>query len=140
MLKLKILTVGKTKEKWLDEAISLYQKRMQGTLLIECSFAKDAAQLIELAQKEPQAICLDPAGVLFTSEEFSRFLMKEWALQGSRLTIVIGGAEGLPAALKEGRRLLSLSPLTFTHQMTRLLLIEQVYRALEIERGSPYHK
>ena len=60
---------------------------------------------------------------------------------GSRVTFIIGGADGLPPALKaDPGRLLSLSRLTFTHQMARLLLIEQIYRATEIRRGSGYHK
>ena len=57
------------------------------------------------------------------------------------MTFVIGGAEGIPPALKaKAKALISLSRMTFTHQITRLILVEQVYRALEIERGSAYHK
>lgn len=59
---------------------------------------------------------------------------------GSRLVFVIGGAEGLPSALKEKKELWSLSKLTFTHQWARVLLTEQIYRATEIKKGSGYHK
>lgn len=59
---------------------------------------------------------------------------------GSRLSIVIGGAEGLPPSLKQGRELWSLSPMTFTHQWARVVLAEQIYRATEIKKGSAYHK
>jgi 23S rRNA (pseudouridine1915-N3)-methyltransferase len=140
MLKLKILSVGKTKEKWLEDAFNEYLKRLQNTTQVDCQWAKDTSQLIEWTQKEAFFLCLDPEGLLFTSEDFSKFLIDQWEKQGSRLTLVIGGAEGLPAELKQKARLISLSPLTFTHQMTRLILIEQVYRALEIHRGSHYHK
>ena len=58
------------------------------------------------------------------------------------MTIVIGGAEGLPPALRNQDKhpMISLSPMTFTHQVVRLILIEQIYRAFEIEKGSRYHK
>jgi len=140
MLKLKILSIGKTKEKWLEEAFNEYLKRLQPTVQVDCQWAKDDPQLLEWALKEPAVLGLDPAGRLFTSEAFSNFLCQQWEIQGSRLTLVIGGAEGLPLAIKQKAQLISLSPLTFTHQMTRLILIEQVYRALEIQRGSHYHK
>ncbi len=140
MIKLKILSVGKTKEKWLEEAFSEYVKRLKPLLQIECLWAKDNFQLIDWVQKEPLIICLDPAGQLFSSEEFSAFLTQEIEKGGSRLALVIGGAEGLPAELKHNHTLISLSRMTFTHQVTRLVLIEQIYRALEIQKGSNYHK
>lgn len=140
MIKLKILSVGKTKEKWLEEAFNEYVKRLKPVAHIETLWAKDTPQLIEWAQKEPSYICLDPNGRLLTSEEFSSFLSQAWQKGGSRLTLVIGGAEGLPEILKKESQLVSLSPLTFTHQLTRLILIEQIYRAIEIQKGSNYHK
>lgn len=138
MFKVKVLTVGKTRESWLTEAIAEYEKRLHGKLSIEWAIAKDDAQLIQWSELEPQLILLTPDGTLFTSEEFSRKIMALFIQNGSRLVFVIGGADGIPANLKGLR--MSLSPLTFTHQMTRLILIEQIYRALEIERGSKYHK
>lgn len=140
MLKLKIVSLGKTKEKWLDEAFNEYVKRLKPYVKIECLWAKDNAQLIEWTQKENFHLSLDPAGLLFTSEEFANFLSLQWEKRGSRLTLIIGGAEGLPVEIKQKGNLISLSPLTFTHQMTRLVLIEQIYRSVEIQKGSSYHK
>lgn len=140
MLKLKILSVGKTKEKWLDEAFNEYVKRLKPVVQIESLWAKDTAQLIEWAQKENHYLCLDPTGRLFTSEEWTDFLFQQFEKEGSRLTLIIGGAEGLPPEIKQQGILISLSPLTFTHQITRLILIEQIYRATEIQKGSHYHK
>ncbi|WP_042281343.1 23S rRNA (pseudouridine(1915)-N(3))-methyltransferase RlmH [Candidatus Protochlamydia sp. R18] len=140
MLKLRILSVGKTKEKWLEDAFNEYQKRLKANLQIECLWAKDSYQLLEWTQKESLIICLDPTGRLLTSEAFATFLSKCWEQGGSRLTIVIGGAEGLPLELKQHSILISLSLLTFTHQITRLILIEQIYRATEILKNSQYHK
>lgn len=140
MLKLKILSIGKTKEKWLDEAFNEYSKRLKPVLQIDCLWAKDNAQLIDWTTKEPGCIALDPGGSLFTSEEFSKFIAQQWEKEGARLTVVIGGADGLPPEIKKRAQLISLSPLTFTHQITRLILIEQIYRAIEIQKGSRYHK
>ncbi len=140
MLKLKILSVGKTKEKWLDEAFGEYQKRLKPLMQIDCQWAKDSSQLLDWALKEPYLICLDPAGRLLSSEQFATLIEQSWDKGGSRLAIVIGGAEGLPLELKQNAQLISLSPLTFTHQITRLVLIEQIYRATEIQKGSNYHK
>ncbi|CUI16548.1 SPOUT methyltransferase family protein [Candidatus Protochlamydia naegleriophila] len=140
MLKLKILSVGKTKEKWLDEAFGEYQKRLKPLMQVDCQWAKDSSQLLDWALKEPYLICLDPTGCLLSSEQFATLIEQSWDRGGSRLTIVIGGAEGLPLELKQNAQLISLSPLTFTHQITRLVLIEQIYRATEIQKGSNYHK
>lgn len=140
MLKLKIISIGKTKEKWLHEAFQEYIRRLKPLVQVEYLWAKDNAELISWVQKEGLHFCLDPQGRLFSSEEFSDFLVKQWEAGGSRLTLIIGGAEGLPLELKKNSFLISLSPLTFTHQITRLVLIEQIYRALEIYKGTPYHK
>ena len=67
--------------------------------------------------------------------------MKTIEKEGARCTFVIGGAEGLTLKMRQNATaLISLSPLTFTHQITRLVLLEQIYRAFEIKRGSHYHK
>lgn len=136
MFKVKVLTIGRCKEEWLAEAIQEYEKRLCGKLKIDWLLAKDDAQLIEWAGQEPY-ISLDPKGELLTSVAWSEKMVK----LGLRLTFIIGGAEGLPQQiLKNSQFKWSLSPLTFTHQITRLILIEQLYRAMEIERGSRYHK
>jgi 23S rRNA (pseudouridine1915-N3)-methyltransferase len=140
MLKLKILSVGKTKEKWLEDACDEYLKRLKPIVQIDFLWAKDTSQLIEWVKKEQSYICLDPAGRLMDSVELSHFFMSQWEKGGSRLTLIIGGAEGLPKEIKQNATLISLSPLTFTHQITRLVLIEQIYRATEIDKGTQYHK
>lgn len=141
MIKVKILTIGKTKEKWLDDALDEYIKRMKPSLTLEWNLLKNDQQLIDSALKEPSFICLDVQGRLLSSEEFAQFFHLTIEKNGSRLCLIIGGAEGLPEKLKQkADALISLSPLTFTHQITRLVLIEQIYRALEIKKGSSYHK
>lgn len=141
MLKAKILSVGKTKEAWLIDALSEYETRLKPVLSIDWILAKSDDQLEALLVKESHFICLDPKGKLLTSEQFSSFLSKEFTAKGSRLTFAIGGDIGFSEAMKsKAGFLLSLSPMTFTHQLTRLVLVEQIYRAFEIQKGSRYHK
>lgn len=113
---------------------------MRPTLQLEFLFAKNNEQLASLAKKEPYIIALDPKGQSLTSEEFSQFLMTHLRISGSRLSFIIGDESGLPKTLDLPKALISLSPLTFTHHIARLILIEQIYRALEISKGSPYHR
>ncbi|NDD57706.1 MAG: 23S rRNA (pseudouridine(1915)-N(3))-methyltransferase RlmH [Chlamydiae bacterium] len=141
MQKIKIITVGKTKESWLQDAIEEYHKRLKNSITIEWTLAKDTEQLISLARRESYLISLDPLGRQHTSEEFSDFLHSHLVKSGSRLAIIIGGAEGIPEILKQkSQSLISLSKMTFTHQITRLIIIEQIYRSFEIQKASGYHK
>jgi 23S rRNA (pseudouridine1915-N3)-methyltransferase len=140
MLKLKIISVGKTKETWLNAAIEEYTKRLSPILQIEFVLAKNDDQLCEILEKENLVLCLDSTGKMFDSEQFSHFLQEQFIAGGSRLAMAIGGPEGLPAPIKTKYRCISLSPMTMTHQMVRLLLLEQVYRAFEIAKGTKYHK
>lgn len=140
MLKLKLISIGKTKEEWLNAAIEEYVKRLSPILKIEFVWVKNDDQLREQLDKETSVICLDAAGKLFDSENFAEFLQTQFVENKSRLTIAIGGAEGLPHDLKTRYRCISLSPLTMTHQIVRLVLIEQIYRAFEIAKGTKYHK
>jgi 23S rRNA (pseudouridine1915-N3)-methyltransferase len=140
MYKLRIYSVGKTKEDWLEAAIAEYVKRLQNIAAIEFVLLKNDEQLTASVEKEEAVICLDPAGQMMDSKKFSSFLMKQLESCGSRLAFVIGGPEGLPEVFRKKYSLLSFSPMTFTHQIIRLILIEQLYRAFEIGKGSRYHK
>lgn len=140
MIKIRILSVGKNKESWLDDALGEYVKRLKAKANIEFLWAKDDKQLVEWANRESLYICLDPKGIALTSEQFASFMQTKLEEGGSRLTWIIGGPEGLPAQLREHKLLLSLSTMTLTHQLTRLILLEQIYRAFEILKGTKYHK
>ena len=141
----------------------MYESRLlPSNVQLETTWHKDNPSLlkgVEGDQSKGHAIVLlDPVGVTKTSERFAENLY-EWLDQGgSRLSFVIGGAEGLPPELKypdysnnnnnnqkapqttTKMTMISLSALTFTHQFARMLLIEQIYRATEIRKGSAYHK
>ncbi|MEI8328760.1 MAG: 23S rRNA (pseudouridine(1915)-N(3))-methyltransferase RlmH [Chlamydiia bacterium] len=141
MFKIKIITVGKTKESWLQEATEEYHKRIKHHILIEWVLCKSSEHLQTCLEKESDFLCLDPTGMQLTSEDFSTFLFSHLEKAGARMTLVIGGAEGLCQDIKKrALALISLSRMTLTHQMTRLILLEQIYRALEIRKGSGYHK
>ena len=141
MYKLTILTVGKAKEAWLQIRLEEYTMRFKGAIEIHWRLAKDEKTLNLWLIEEPYFIALDPKGKLLDSVTFASFFFKELEHHGCRLTLAIGGAEGFSQEVKsKASHLISFSLLTFTHQLTRLILLEQLYRALEIRRGSPYHK
>lgn len=141
MIKIKIYSIGKTKEEWLQNALGLYESRLKSSLSFEWILAKNDEQLKQFLEKEMNYICLDPLGKQYPSEEFSHFLFSSIQSCNSRLCFIIGGAEGIPNLLKtKASSLLSLSRMTFTHQITRLILVEQIYRAFEIQKGSSYHR
>ncbi len=140
-IKIKIVSVGKTKESWLDEALREYTKRLSGWAELEFVLVRDDEQLLSTLEKEKGiCICLDPQGQQLASEQFAFFLQKKIEEGGARLSFVIGGPEGLPDKLRKEYPLLSLSKMTFTHQLARLTLAEQIYRGYCILNGLPYHK
>lgn len=148
-LEVKIRIVGRKSggEKWLESSYTTYETRLKSTnLQVTTQWHKNDDELIKGtdgdASKNHGVVLLDPLGKMVTSEKFSEDMYQWLEEGGSRLTFVIGGADGLPQEMKQtyGSRMLSLSSLTFTHQFARILLIEQIYRASEIKKGSGYHK
>ena len=134
-------------EKWLESAYSTYDTRLKSTnMKVSTQYHKNDTELIKGVEsdesKSHTCILLDPLGKMCTSEIFSEKLYNWLQEGGSRLTFVIGGAEGLPPELLEqgDRKMISLGMMTFTHQFARVLLMEQIYRASEIRKGSGYHK
>jgi len=140
MYKITIYSVGKNKESWLSEALDEYEMRLRPFLEIDWVFVKKEEQLESLLEKTP-FVALVIESKQLSSEEFSSQLHKWLEDGGARLSFLIGGAEGIPKELeKKAFARISFSKMTFTHQMVRLLLIEQIYRAIEIRKGSLYHK
>lgn len=159
-MQIRIIAVGKIKEKYLQEGIAEYEKRLRPYAKVQVVELADekrppsASPAIELAAKEKEGerilsaipegsfiISLDVKGQHWSSEELAASFHK-WELAGqNQLAFVIGGDIGIsPAILARSDLRLSLSNMTFTHPMARLLLVEQVYRAFRILRGEPYHK
>jgi 23S rRNA (pseudouridine1915-N3)-methyltransferase len=157
---IQIVAVGKIKEPYLTQGIAEYVKRLGPYARVtltevpdekapETLSAAEARQVVDregeriLAQlkDDVHVIALAIDGALWTSEELARRL-DELAVRGSsRVAFVIGGSLGLSAAvLKRADQRLSFGRLTYPHQFMRLLLVEQIYRAMRINRGEPYHK
>ena len=146
-LEVKIRMVGRKNggEKWLESAYSTYDTRLKSTnMKVSTQYHKNDIELIKGVEsdesKSHTCVLLDPLGKMCTSEVFSEKVYNWLQDGGSRLTFVIGGAEGLPQELKHNRQMISLGMMTFTHQFARVLLMEQIYRASEIRKGSGYHK
>lgn len=139
--RIRILAVGKVRKGWVLEGIGTYLKRLPGLQVLELRDAgkeREAAAILEALRPDEQLVVLAEEGQPFDSPAFAK------RLEGSgshRLALVIGGAEGIDSGLKaRASWRLSLSPMTFPHELARLLLLEQLYRALTIQQGGPYHK
>ncbi len=155
-MKFIFLFLGKTREKYLDEAIRDYAARLRRYLPVDIVVIKekhsrkapektlkrnDAALLLEQSKKGAYCVALDPVGKQLDSEQLATVLEK-WENQGRQeIHFIIGGHLGLDrTVLERADMILSLSSLTFTHEMTRFILLEQLYRAHSIKAGHNYHK
>jgi len=140
MIRIKILSVGKTHEPWLEEGLEMYATRISPWATVEFNWFKDLAHLEKALSQEKHVVILDPLGQQHDSLGFADWFFKEAERAGSRLTFAIGPAEGFPDSMRKQGNMIALSRLTFTHQLSRLILMEQLFRAFEIQKGSHYHK
>jgi 23S rRNA (pseudouridine1915-N3)-methyltransferase len=155
-MKITLLTIGKTEEKYLLEGMEKYLKRLKHYLpikLIELPELKNTKNLSEDQQKNKEAelifknisntdqlILLDENGLNFSSVQFSGYLSKKMVGGIQNLVFVVGGPYGFSNDVyNRADDKISLSKMTFSHQMVRLFFIEQVYRAFTIMKGEPYH-
>ena len=131
--RLSINAIGKIKKNWIREGISQYKKRMPDLIINESkSFNIDDIRLNNII------ICLSEEGKYFSSIELTSLLLN---FKNKKINFLIGDADGIPSDIKEkSHLLLSLSPLTFPHELARLILLEQIYRAISITNNSPYHR
>lgn len=137
----KLIAIGKIKKSWIRAGIDVYLKRLPELEIIELKDSnpdKEAEQILSLVKSREKLIALTEEATLFSSVEFANFLEQSIS---ENLVFVIGGAEGLSPNLKQASSIqISLSPMTFPHEIARLLFIEQLYRAKTILQGSSYHK
>ena len=137
----KIIAIGKIKKKWIKEGIEMYLKRLPGLDVIEIkdnTQIKEEQMIKEIIKKNEIIVTLNEKGHAFTSKQIATKFLNS---QHQNITFVIGGPLGLSPSLNNSASWqLSLSPLTFPHEIARLLLIEQLYRAKNITQGGPYHK
>jgi 23S rRNA (pseudouridine1915-N3)-methyltransferase len=159
-LQIRIIAVGKIKEKFLQDGIAEYEKRLRPYAKVQLveipeekrpgvtsastgsiALEKEGERILAALPEDFSIIALDLHGSGWSSEKLAASI-GEWELSGqNQLAFVIGGDLGLsPAVLARSRLCLSLSPMTFTHPVARFLLLEQIYRAFRILRGEPYHR
>lgn len=155
-----IISVGKIKEKYIKLGIAEFEKRLQTYCKLSFIELADEQAPEQLGEKELQkvknkegarilikvkegdyVIALDVQGVQWSSEQLAE-QMKKLSFQGkNKLVFVIGGSNGLSTeVLARANIKLSFSKMTFPHQLMKLILLEQVYRAFKIQKGEPYHK
>jgi 23S rRNA (pseudouridine1915-N3)-methyltransferase len=139
-LKVVVLAVGKLRDRNFSALCEDYRTRARRHLSVEVVEVEDDAALARKWPAAGETIALDVGGVSWSTEQFARQLGERMLRGGRVLTFAIGGADGLPPALVARATFrLSLSALTLPHRMARLVLLEQIYRALTIIRGEPYH-
>lgn len=158
-MKISIICVGKIKEKFYKDAINEYLKRLSKYIKINIIEVNDekAPENISKAQeeiiknqegerilknlKDNFIICLAIEGKKLNSEEFSKFINEKMISSEKNISFIIGGSLGLSAKIiKKADFLLSFSDMTFPHQLMRVILTEQIYRAYKIIKKEPYHK
>jgi len=155
-----IIAVGKIKERYLCDGIAEYVKRLKPYTRLTITEVDDIRRPVNLSEKQQEkilalegekilaalheqatAIALAVDGKPYSSEELAGHLRKCEVSGTSQIAFIIGGDLGLcPAVLERCDLSLSLSNMTFTHPMARLILLEQIYRAFRIMRGEPYHR
>ncbi len=140
-MKLILLTVGKLRDEWAREACDEYEKRVRRHLPIEIVEVKDSAALAKQWPARGRVVALDEHGREPTSNELAAKLGLWMGSSLPSVTLVIGAADGIPAELlARADEKLSLTRLTLPHRLARVLLLEQLYRALSILRNEPYHR
>lgn len=152
-MKIKLIQVGKTDEKHIEDGVSIYLSRLKHyipfeVITVPASKAKTSAEakkeesigILSKVQPGEPVILLDEKGDEYSSVEFSKFLQKKMNSGVKAITFVIGGAYGFSDDVyKIAERKVALSKMTFSHQMVRLFFTEQLYRALTILKGERYH-
>ena len=153
---LKLVTVGKTDVKWVKEGLDLYVSRLRHYVpftLVEIPQLKNVSAFSQEQIKEKEGelilkqvapgetvILLDERGRQYRSVEWADWIQRQLSLGGKGLVFVVGGAYGFSQKVYDrANGLVSLSKMTFSHQMVRTVFAEQLYRAFTIIRGEPYH-
>lgn len=154
-MKIKVITVGKHDRGFIEEAIAEYSKRLQAVVDLEFVVLKEehiheseervkideGDKIIKAMAGEYFSVLLDERGTEMTSQQFAQKIEQLRDFEGGKIAFIIGGALGVSDDVKEAVDMkLSLSKMTFTHQMVRVFLLEQLYRAFQILQGTGYHK
>ena len=155
-MKITLLTVGKTDRDWVKEGLDIYASRLKhyipfiiteipelknvSSLSREQIKTKEGELIMKNLKPTDDMILLDEHGREFSSVEFARLIQDKISYEGKDIVFVIGGAYGFSEAVyRRANSKISLSRMTFSHQMVRTIFAEQIYRAFTIIKGEPYH-
>jgi 23S rRNA (pseudouridine1915-N3)-methyltransferase len=153
-MKIVVLVIGKTNEKYLETGIEIFLKRLKHYISFDIQeiadvkgiqdsrilMEKEAEQFLKFIKDEDFLVLCDERGRLLTSVEMAEMISKKMTDSTKRMIFLVGGAFGVSDAIrKRSNFILSLSKMTFSHQMIRLFLTEQVYRAYTIIKNEKYH-
>jgi 23S rRNA (pseudouridine1915-N3)-methyltransferase len=156
MIRIRIIVIDKTREHFIRDAEHYYLKKLRRFIHVQWIELKSVKhgkrskdEILEMEKHKIQKhispedylVSLDAGGKEFTSEEFAGWFEKLLNIYNGWLSFIIGGPLGLSNdIIKISRLRLSLSRFTFTHEMSRIILLEQIYRAFTIIKGNPYHR
>ncbi|MRR19046.1 23S rRNA (pseudouridine(1915)-N(3))-methyltransferase RlmH [bacterium] len=155
-MKLVLLLTGKTDKTWIREGVAEYEKRISkytrfeiitlpdvrnpGNRSAERVMAKEAEKMLSVFRSDDLVVLLDEQGKGYTTVEMASWLRSAMLLPKKRIVFVVGGPWGFdPSVRARADHIISLSKLTFSHQVVRLLFAEQIYRVLSVIAGDPYH-
>lgn len=154
-MKVILITIGDHEDKYLAQGFDVYEKRLGHYLSFEsqliptlknkgkgkeAALQAEAKEILKKITPTDLLVLLDDKGKEYTSEEMAKQMQKFLNMPGKRLVFLIGGAFGFaPEIYQRANHKISLSKLTFNHQMARLFFLEQLYRAMTILKGEPYH-
>ena len=155
-MKITLLTVGKTDKDWVKQGIDIYVSRLKhyipftineipelknvSALSKDQIKAREGELILKNVKPTDDVILMDEHGKEYTSVDFASILQRKISLEGKDMVFVIGGAYGFSEEVyKRANSKISLSKMTFSHQMVRAIFTEQLYRAFTIMRGEPYH-
>lgn len=151
MMRVKLICVGRLKEKFYQQACDEYAKRLSAFCNLEIcqlpeetrpdGLAREAEKIRQAILPDSYVIALCIEGKLLSSQQLSQRIRARKNMGNSRLCLLIGSSNGLDERLKaEANLCLSMSPMTFPHHLARVMILEQLYRAFSIESGGKYHK
>ena len=155
-MKITLLTVGKTDKDWVKQGIDIYTSRLKHYIPFSINeipelknvsaLSKDQIKtregelILKNVKPTDDVILMDEHGKEYTSVDFASFLQKKISYEGKDIVFVIGGAYGFSEEVyRRANGKISLSKMTFSHQMVRAIFAEQIYRAFTIMKGEPYH-
>lgn len=155
-MKITLLTVGKTDKDWVKQGIDIYSSRLKHYIPFSISEIPELKNVSSLSKEQiktregelilknlkptDDVILMDEHGKEYTSMDFASLLQKKISYEGKDIVFIIGGAYGFSEEVyRRANSKISLSKMTFSHQMVRAIFAEQLYRAFTIMKGEPYH-